>query len=245
MLVYSAEMDKLTKRMPKSYSVLADKLNSGNVKSIKLISDSISAGAGGEGYLIPADGRVILQDGKTTYREASHQANTWANRFRAYANKSASGQQVDFFNAGISGKSAQWSLEHVNNLVSSKEDVVFVMLGTNDRIDSSLDQYEQTIRKLLVEVDKRSELMIVMAPPPSANTIYNYKFSPESINHVLKRISSENNYTFVSHYDAVNAYLKANPETNYTDLMVADSPHPTSAGYSVMWEAIQEKLQLK
>lgn len=243
-LVYRAEMDKLTKSMPKSYSQLADKLNGGNVKSVKLIGDSITAGAGGDGFSIPPNGRVILQDGKTTYREASHTADTWANRFRSYIASPVYGQ-IEFFNAGISGKTAQWSLTRKDLLVSSEEDVVFVMLGTNDRIDSSLDQYEQTIRTLLSEVDKRSELMIVMAPPPSTNTIANYQFAPESINNVLKRISDENGYVFISHFDALNAYLAQHPDKSYEDLMETRSPHPTSAGYAVMWEAIQEKLQLK
>lgn len=242
--VYRAEMDKITKSMPESYSQLTSKLKSGNVKSIKLIGDSITAGAGGEGYTIPSDGRVILQDGKSTYRESFHKADTWANGFRTYATKQEFGS-VDFFNAGISGKTAKWSLERIDKLVASKEDVVFVMLGTNERLIGDLDQYEQTIRKLLNEVDKRSELMVVMAPPPSTNEIANYQFSPDSINNLLKRISSENGYLFVSHYDALNAYLAQHPDKSYEDLMETDSPHPTSAGYAVMWEAIQEKLQLK
>ncbi|MCM3756184.1 S-layer homology domain-containing protein [Sporosarcina aquimarina] len=242
--VYRAEMDKITKSMPDSYSQLASKLRSGNVKSIKLIGDSITAGAGGDGYAVPIDGRVILQDGKSTYRESSHNADTWANGFRTYVANQKFGS-VDFFNAGISGKTAKWSLERVDKLVSSKEDVVFVMLGTNDRLIGDLDQYEQTIRKLLSEVDKRSELMVVMAPPPSTNEIANYQFSPDSINNLLKRISSESGYMFVSHYDALNAYLAQHPDKSYEELMETDSPHPTSAGYAVMWQAIQEKFQLK
>ncbi len=243
-LVYRSEMDKLTEAMPKTYSVLADQLKSGNVKSIKLIGDSITAGAGGNGYTIPADGRVILQDGEAIYRESSKLADTWANRFRAYAERPEFGQ-VDFFNAGISGKTAQWSLERKDKLVSSKEDVVFVMLGTNDRLIGDLNQYEQTIRKLLSEVDERSKLMVVMAPPPSTQQIAHYQFSPESINNLLKRISSENGYVFVSHYDAVNEFLEQHPDTTYEDLMETRSPHPTSAGYEVMWKAIESKLQLK
>lgn len=243
-LVYRSEMDKLTKSMPKTYSALADYLQSGDVKSIKLIGDSITAGAGGDGYMIPDDGRIILQDGKSIYRESSRRAETWANHFRSYAEKSEFGT-VDFFNAGISGKTAKWTLDRVDRLVSSKEDVVFVMLGTNDRLIGDIKQYEQTIRKLLTEVDKRSKLMVVMAPPPSTQKTANYQFSPESINNLLKRISSEQGYLFVSHYDALNDYLAQHPETSYEQLMETMSPHPTSAGYEVMWEAIRSKLQLR
>ncbi|MDW0111505.1 S-layer homology domain-containing protein [Sporosarcina aquimarina] len=243
-LVYRSEMDTLTKSMPQTYSALADYLQSGDVKSIKLIGDSITAGAGGMGYMVPVDGRIILQDKKSIYRESSKQADTWANRFRSYTEKPEFGS-VDFFNAGISGKTAKWSLERVDRLVSSEEDVVFVMLGTNDRLIGDLKQYEQTIRKLLREIDERSTLMVVMAPPPSTQEIASYQFSPESINNLLKRISSERGYLFVSHYDALNDYLAQHPEISYEQLMEKTSPHPTSAGYEVMWEAIRSKLQLR
>ncbi len=241
--IYRAEMDRVTKAIPKTYSVLADRLNSGQVTSIKLIGDSISAGMGADGFLVPDDGRKILEDGAEVYREASSDAASWANAFRTYASQYKFGE-IDFFNAGVSGKTAKWTLDRADRLLASKEDVVFVMIGTNDRLSSTLGEYETTVRQLLAKVDAQSELMVVMAPPPSVNDIANYRFAPEGINNVLKRISLENGYIFISHYDAMTAYLEEHPDTAYADLMETDTPHPTTRGYAVMWDTIRTSLQL-
>lgn len=246
-LLYRAEMDRVTKSLPASYSELADKLNNGQVSTIKLIGDSISAGMGADGFSVPADGRVILKDGAAVYREASAESDSWANAFRHYVQQPAFSQTgpIDFFNAGVSGKTAKWALERADLLLKPKEDVVFVMIGTNDRLIGSLDDYERTVRKLLEKADAQSELLVVMAPPPSINTIAGYRFAPESINNVLKRISLEKGYLFISHFDGMNAYLAEHPEVSYSDLMETNSPHPTSRGYAVMWDTIRQALQLK
>lgn len=239
-LLYRAEMNRITKEMATMNSQLQEKLTTGQVQSIKLIGDSITAGVGVDGYSIPADGRVILEEGTIVHREASLVPPTWANQLRSYTKTT----DIDFLNAGVSGKTAAWTLKHLDGLVSSEEDVVFVMLGTNDRLDSELVQYEQTIRTLLQKVDERSELMIVMAPPPSVNSIAKYHFSPESIDNVLKRISHEKGYVFVSHYDGINTFLSTHSHKTYRDVMETNSPHPTTEGYQVMWETLQQQLQL-
>ena len=243
--MYRAEMLKLTKSLPNSYSDLSQKLINQEVFSIKLIGDSITAGMGVQGHFIPKDGRIIFNDGKgQVYREATHTTEAWANRLREYMKNPKFGT-IDVINAGISGKSAAWTLKNSDQLMKQNEDVVVVMIGTNDRIDSSLKEYEANIRELLKIVDVRSEYMIVMSPPPSANETYAYRFSAQSIDNVLKRISKENGYTFISHFDAINKYLANNPKVAYEDLMETRSPHPTAAGYKVMWQEMMEKLELK
>ncbi|GKV69237.1 hypothetical protein NCCP2716_17350 [Sporosarcina sp. NCCP-2716] len=245
-LLYRAEMDRVTKALPASSDKLALKLNSGRVTSVKLIGDSISAGMGADGFSVPEDARIILKDGAYVYREASAEADSWANAFRRYVQQPEFGQpgDIDFFNAGVSGKTAKWALERADLLLKPDEDVVFVMIGTNDRLIGSLEDYERTVRKLLEKADAQSELLVVMAPPPSVNAIANYRFAPESINNVLKRISLEKGYLFISQFDGMNTYLAEHPDVSYSDLMETDSPHPTSRGYAVMWETIRQALKL-
>ena len=125
------------------------------------------------------DSQIIFDDGKEQiYREATATTATWANQLRTYTNNSTFGK-VDFLNAGISGKSTAWTLKNINYLMGQKEDIVIVMIGTNDRIDSSLKEYEANIGKLLKTVEARSNDMIVMSPPPSTNETYAYLFSAQ------------------------------------------------------------------
>ena len=232
-------------KLPVSYSELHKRLMAKDVSTIKLLGDSITAGVGVKNHYIPQDGRVIFNDGKgQVYREATHSAETWANQLRTYTKNVAFGQ-VDVMNSGISGKTAKWTLENLDYLLKQQEDVVFVMMGTNDRIDSSLKEYEATSRKLLEFVDKRSNYMVVMSPPPSINTIYPYLFSPKDIDAVLKKISKEKGYPFISHFDGMNDYLAEHTDVSYEDLMQTNSPHPIEAGYEVMWQRIKEGLELE
>ncbi len=243
--IYKAEMIKKGSEFPGSYSELHKMLIAKEVSTIKLIGDSITSGVGVKSHNIPKDGRVIFDDGKgQVYREATHTAETWANQLRNYT-KNAEFGKVDVVNAGISGKSAKWTLGNIDYLLKQQEDVVFVMMGTNDRIDSSLKEYEATSRKLLEIVDKRSNYMVVMSPPPSVNNIYPYKFSPREIDGVLKKISKENGYSFISHFDGINDYLAENGDVTYEDLMQITSPHPIEAGYEVMWQTIKKGLELE
>ena len=70
-------------------------------------------------------------------------------------------------------------------------------------------------------------------------------FQHKSIDNILKRVSNDNGYTFISHYDAINKYLAEKSGKYIDDLMETNSPHPTEEGYKVMWQAMQEKLELK
>ncbi|MFJ7933269.1 S-layer homology domain-containing protein [Sporosarcina sp. NPDC096371] len=243
--IYKAEMIGKENTLPDSYSALHKRLMAKDVSTIKLLGDSITAGVGVKSYYIAQDGRVIFNDGKgQVYREAAHTAETWANQLRTYTKNTAFGQ-VDVMNSGISGKTAKWTLENIDYLLKQQEDVVFVMMGTNDRIDSSLKEYEVTSRKLLELVDKRSNYMVVMSPPPSINTIYPYQFSPKDIDAVLKKISKEKGYPFISHFDGMNDYLAEHGDVTYEDLMQTNSPHPIEAGYEVMWQRIKAGLELE
>ncbi len=241
--IYKAEMLKWNSGFPEAYDELSQMLHKKEVSSIKLIGDSITAGMGVEGYTVPQDNRVIFDNGKgRVHREAIYTTGVWANQLRNYTKNPAFGE-LDFINAGISGISAEWLLDNIDYL-TKKEDVVFVMIGTNDRRNSDLQTYEANVRKLLEIVDARSNYMVVMSPPPSINHDY-HRFSPKDIDIVLKKISKEKGYPFISHYDAIHDYLANHKEYAFEDLMEPNSPHPIEAGYEVMWQKMKEKLSFK
>lgn len=238
--IYRAEMLKWNSGFPESYDELNQMLHKKEVSSIKLIGDSITAGMGVEGYAVPQGNRVIFdnRDGRV-HHEATHTTDVWANQLRTYTENLAFGE-LDFVNAGISGISTEWLLQNIDD-VMEQEDVVFVMIGTNDRRNSSLQTYEANVRKLLRIVDARSNYMVVMSPPPSINQTH-HRFGPRDIDIVLKKISKENGYPLISHYDAINDYLLTHKEYTFEDLMEPNSPHPIEAGYEVMWQKMKEKL---
>ena len=221
---------------------LYQKLYFHDIKSIKLIGDSITAGVGSSGHSTPETNTVIFEEKDEIYYEGKQTTKSWANLLRNYT-QSIQIQLPEYLNAGIGGKSAEWTLHHIDSLIQD-EDVVFVMLGTNDRLNGTVEGYEEIMRELLSIIDERSELMIVMSPPPSSNSYADFNFEAKDIDTVLKRISDENDYNFISQYDAINNYLEENEEVEYEDLMETVGAHPTDKGYEVMWKEIRKKFDL-
>lgn len=220
------------------YTLLADQ----KISSIKLLGDGITAGYGHSAYLAPDGGRIIFSGNGETFREAGNEFGSWANELRNYVDKSEFGN-IEVVNAGIRDKTADWAYRNLDGLLKPEEEAVIVMIGTDDRIFSSLEAYKATMRNLLAEVDKRSEYMVVMSPPPSKEDLKPYKFTMEEIDGVLKKLSEENGYLFVSQFDAFQEQL-ANGVA-YESLMQTESSNPQNGGYELIWQTMQEELGLE
>ena len=212
------------------------------IASIKLLGDGITAGYGHSAYSAPDGGRIIFSGNGETFREAGTEFGSWANELRDYVNKPEFGN-VDVINAGIRDKTADWAFRNLGGLLKKKEDAVVVMIGTDDRIFSTLEAYEATMRSLLAEADKRSEYLIVMSPPPSKENLQPYAFTMEEIDGVLKKISEEKGYLFISQFNAFREQL-ANGN-DYGSLMQTASANPKDSGYTLIWKTVQEELGLE
>lgn len=220
------------------YALLANQ----KISSIKLLGDGITAGYGHSNYTAPDGGRIIFSGNGETFREAGKGFGSWANELRDYVDKPEFGN-VDVINAGIRDKTADWAFRNLDGLLKPKEEAVIVMIGTDDRIFSTLKEYEATMQKLLAETDKRSEYMIVMSPPPSKEDLRPYAFTMEEIDGVLKKISKEKGYLFISHFDVFQKQLAAG--TKYESLMQTATSNPQNNGYELIWRTMKKELALK
>lgn len=232
------------KESQEEHSEFYEMLNNDKVSNITLLGDSITSGVGVPSHYVPPENKIIFDNGEEEFKESALTTKSWANDLRNYVNQPKFGD-ITFVNKGIGGKSGSWALENIDYLLEDQEDVVFVMYGTNDRTQGTLDDYEQNIRELLEIVYERSNYMVVMSPPPSANDYYEFYFAPEDIDDVLKRVTKENDYTFISHFDGINKHLEENPDVEYDNLMQTDGAHPIELGYKVMWNTIKAELGLE
>lgn len=227
-------------------SNLVKRLQAGEVSSIKLIGDSITFGVGatGAGDGTNPDGAVIFTDADGyTYRESKHEIPTWANFFRQYINTNF--PSVTFFNAGIGGKSSKWANARKNLWVADNEDLVFVMLGTNDRWDTANPaEFEANLTEFLAYVNERSNTMIVMsATPTTSDNEPDKNFGMEEVDRVITKVCFENGYSHISHYRLMLDYLRYTRKVA-TDFIQSAGSHPIDAGYKVMWQHIQQELGL-
>lgn len=223
---------------------LVKRLQAGTVTSIKLIGDSITYGAAasGAGDGSNETGATIFTDtDDTIYHEAPHDIPSWANKLRAYV--AALDQTITFLNGGIGGKSAKWGNARKALWVSEAEDVVFVMLGTNDRWDcATTAEFESELTGFLDYVDDHSETMIVMtATPTSTDDEVTNNFGMEEVDRVITKVCADKGYTHISLYREMLNYLLFTHKVA-TDYIQSDGSHPWDAGHLLIWQILQREL---
>ena len=234
----------MAQTVPHATTKLLDSLESGSVTKIKLIGDSITVGVGSTNGGEDPAGTIIFTDPDTSqvYREGYKNSLCWANFFRNYIQ--ADFGSISFFNAGIGGKSALFANQNKTLWVDDNEDVVFVMLGTNDRQQNTLSGFKTDITNFLDYVDQRSNLMIVMSPPPTLNDgeAY-YNFGIKEVDKVITDVCKEKNYLHLSNYRDFLEFVGYS-KSELKNLLETNGSHPIDAGYLSLWRNIQQKLAI-
>ncbi len=212
-------------------SEFARMLQAGEVSSIRLIGDSITAGFLCDGYGPNTD--MLIYDGPYgTFFETAYEVGCWANEFRAYATEHGVGS---FVNAGISGAKMRWLAEDADAWIREGADVIFVMLGTNDAVYHTTDEYRDFAEAGLTAVEATCQHMVVLAPPDNAWTDYSVEMSQTDVEAVLRELCDVYGWCFVSMLEALALG---------TDEVNPDQCHPTTKGSHALWEHLREELGL-
>lgn len=209
-------------------------------KKITLIGDSITEGVGAMGHTVPPDNPIIFDFNGEVYKEGCYSCGCWANKFRNYINKYY--PTIEFVNKGIGGKSTRWAMQdgYKEAWLGNDADMVFVMLGMNDR---TLGDFKQNITSFLKYINENCNNMIVMIPNPTLNDDASINREVRTINDTVVQVCQENDYFFISHYidmlehiDNLNQPLEDYVQSN-------GSSHPIDKGFNFMWKNIQNKLK--
>lgn len=212
-------------------SAFARALTAGEVRSIRLIGDSITAGWGCDGYVDP-DGRAIYDGSYGYYLEPQKTVACWANDFRAFANERG---VEEFTNASIPGAKMRWLAEDPGAWVASGADAIFVMLGANDAVYSTREEFAHDAEVGMAAAAEACRLLVVIAPPTNDRLDSVNLYGPEVLEEVLRELCERRGWPFVSLLDAIELG---------TDDFNADQCHPTSKGSHKLWERLRAELGL-
>jgi lysophospholipase L1-like esterase len=174
--------------------------------------------------------------------------------------------KVKMINAGILGNSTSDLLARINtDVLSMHPDVVILMVGTNDMLNSkkfiSYADYEHNLKQITQQLKDKKIKIVMMAPPP-VDTVYllerhrRENFSElanvklDSVRNIVKRISAEAKAYFVDLYELFNAngIPKHNEDEfirNVKNSGARDGVHPTEKGYTLISETVFNLLQNK
>lgn len=231
-------------------SSFAKKLQAGEVTKIKLIGDSITEGYGATGHINIApnvnNGNPSFMTDSTgqVWYEALYTDNSWANYFRRYITLNF--PSVSFVNAGIGGKDTTWALANEAHWIGT-EDVVFVMLGANDRWNMISATYKSQLSQFLTYVKAHCNQMIVMTNNPMPNDYNNLgnvstgvNFTMNQIDMMITEICNENGYSYISFYREMMRYSKlVGIDIQQFEY---DGIHPDDLGHELMWNILQKCL---
>lgn len=214
----------------------------GNNKRVKFLGDSITAGAGGSGY--NASGDLIA-----TYGEKSWYVNVdgycWANLLKSMM-EDKYGCIVK--NYGCSGITAYKLDLIMDQVVESDDDLVFVMVGTNDRSNTStLLALKNALKRICAYLSSHNKEYILMSCIPASvenealesETRY---YHMDSVADVYSSLALELGVEYIDLYSEMLEYIRNSGNT--IDDILSDGLHPNDEGYRIIYEIICKHLGL-
>ncbi|MRH41921.1 GDSL family lipase [Aquibacillus halophilus] len=158
---------------------------------------------------------------------------------------------IRVINKGISGNNvlnlnARWQ----EDVLDQKPDWLSIMIGINDvwrQYDTPfikdrhvyIEEYEQTLRKLVKETKPQVEGLILMTPYYLESNVNDaMRQTMDQYGEVVKHIAKENNCILVDTQDGFNNVLKE----LYSATLAWDRVHPTAAGHMVLTRALLKEI---
>jgi lysophospholipase L1-like esterase len=172
-------------------------------------------------------------------------------------------ERVKVINAGIGGNTSGDLLGRVHDdVVSQNADLVILMVGTNDMVNSrkmvSYDTFKNNLLDI-VNILKDADINIVLLSPLPVDTVYLFQRHQRSsytelpnnklanIRDIARQISEDNDLYFV---DIFEEFVKRGLPEHNTDAIIRnvnncgvnDGVHPTEKGYELMAQLVYDYL---
>lgn len=220
-------------------SIMSQCILSNTQKYIKFIGDSITQGVGGTGFA--QDGEIIMTVGETTWRVNTN-GKCWANSCKAYFEEKLNCKVKNF---GCSGIDSGGISANMNQLIDGTEDIVIVILGTNDRFQNTKQQTYDYLKSIYNYCNSRDIKVIFMSNIPASqvsedNPVMNWHM--EDLDMIIMKLCNDLNIEYISLYKKMIEYCKNNGIDFNT--LLGDGLHPNDIGYSVMFYLISNGLQV-
>lgn len=167
-------------------------------------------------------------------------------------------------NAGVGGNSTSDLLARIDSdVVQQNPDVVILMVGTNDMLNSkkmnSYEQYASNLSEIVKKLKQNKAKVVLMAPPP-ADSAYLFErhdktlfvsapnIKLDSVRQIVATTAREYEVYFI---DIFQQFVNLNVPQHNTDLFIMnpknsgyrDGVHPTALGYHFIAENVFQFLK--
>lgn len=212
-----------------SQFILSDK-----TLKIKLLGDSITEGYGGTGF---------VQSSKIGV-ETNTSGVCWANMLREYMTAKFG---CTFVNLGSSGMNSQTMYNNIfvtPNLIDGSEDVVLLMIGTNDRKTNTKATFFSNLKAIIEKIQANGTKVVIMSSIPSSakeEAITTNAYHMDDVDDIIMKVATDLNIEYISLYKLFDKHLRYSG-AKLTDYLNSDGLHPNDEGYKVMYKLILSAL---
>ena len=212
-----------------SQFILSDK-----TLKIKLLGDSITEGYGGTGF---------VQSSKIGV-ETNTSGVCWANMLREYMTAKFG---CTFVNLGSSGMNSQTMYNNIfvtPNLIDGSEDVVLLMIGTNDRKTNTKATFYSNLKAIIEKIQANGTKVVIMSSIPSSakeEAITTNAYHMDDVDDIIMKVATDLNVEYISLYKLFDKHLRYSG-AKLTDYLNSDGLHPNDEGYKVMYKLILSAL---
>ncbi len=165
----------------------------------------------------------------------------WAQLLKAYLESKF---HCSVKNFGMSGIDSGNLSSFVENLTDGY-DIVFLMIGANDRSNNTLRQLHDNLLEtveLLLDAKKYVVLLSEIPVSISNETESSRRYHMEDVEHVYSLLSAETGVTHIPLYQEFLDYCDGKDIT--VDALLYDGLHPNDAGYEVLFRIICKHIGL-
>ena len=218
-------------------------LHKPNVR-INIIGDSIAAGAGSTGAYKTE--QLIFEDTKQFFRRIA--PNSWWGLLEAYLKKKNATLTVT--NNGCGGAYSYQIKNHLEDIISEEDDIVFILMGLNDRKrKDGRNELKENSEKILDELISRGKMVVVLTPNPSvySNEYYeNRLYHTDEVVEILRKVAKNKCVRLIDLYQYILDYLNDHNQ-KIDDIIfnpdgVGDGLHPGDFVQKLMFEKIIKEL---
>lgn len=212
-----------------SQFVLSDK-----TLKIKLLGDSITEGYGGTGFVKSSEIGV----------ETNTSGVCWANMLREYMTEKFG---CTFVNLGSSGMNSQTMYNNIfvsPKLIDGSEDVVLLMIGTNDRKKNTKATFYSNLKAIIEKIQANGTKVVIMSSIPSSakeEAITTNAYHMDDVDDIIMKVATDLNIEYISLYKLFDKHLRYSG-AKLTDYLNSDGLHPNDEGYKVMYKLILSAL---
>lgn len=214
---------------------------------IKIIGCSVAAGAGSS-MSYKTEELIFEEDGKKFFRRVA--PNSWWGLLERYLHDNYSSCTVE--NRGCGGAYSYQINKNLNTLISSDDNLVFLLVGLNDRKRTNgMEELKTNCECIVDQLISDGKIVVLLTPTPS---VHSNEYYPNRIYHtdevvkILRDVADSKNILLVDNYKYVMEHLEKNQlvidDIIFGDGCKNDGLHPSDYVQKLMFENLIKTLQI-